>query len=1061
MKTKPIIKKLCIFLLLSLTCFAQVREPEIFPFKNKNIILLQTVGGFNFDNDEFLDILGIAAKTDESGQPVRGSTFLVHLEESVTKDFNVVWKYQIPKDIRGDFTDITVADLDNDQLPELCATLNVVESSQNGDPYWLYIFEYTNGIKTENLVTFSQSGELAMRQRPLFVENGDFNGDGNQDLIISSGSPARGISVISVRGELDEKNLYFLYQSSDLDILDGMLPFRAMIAELDTLPGVEMLIFGGKSKLQASVFSYSSMIKPILGYTFSNTYRNQVDITKITTGDIDGNGYSEVVIPQKQGGALLLWKDTNILKSDFLFPAEISLEALAVIDKNSNGLDEIIFHQKNSTGIVEYEYDLSGYISDFSAYSRSVSVNHLLNNMKYLSINPVVTYSGKQAGSVIIPFFNPHYDQHGLCYWQFEENNGFAEKNIVDEVLVEIDSALTKIDSTLLDGEKPLFSELNNILGEYSGFDGEETNLSPVTESHEALRVQNLPKPDILAHVGEKVIHKLKIPGLSLENIQGLRFDVNTPEGMAFNLSNQVFEWVPADSQLGLYNVQAAFSWGEQEISKSFSIYVNDPPKITTKVKKRGVIQIGESFLLNISQEDQNENPAVFYKMLDYPSGASINQKGQITWKPSFNQVDWFDFIIEVSDGFDMAVIDFSLFVNHPVSIESKAPDLTTVGEPYAYTPVIIDKNRGVFLPDYVMSPKITDWQNSAVFETKILEGNTIKNLASYSERFNKEIDISPLKDYGLVETLTDESKLIFYFSGNTEKLPDPSKAIKAFFGHLKLSIPRYTKPVRIYLYNYNLKEGPVGMQMSPFGKIRWTPNNQQYDFQTLSYTVTDGFFTAEEHAQIYVNHVPTIVSTPEEKGYVNRHWEYDVKVTDLNTDSKIQYTLINEPSGMVISTEGKISWRPTEIQINEHQFTIIASDGMSQDKQECRIFVNIKPKILSIPKPVAVAGLEYEYQFRAKDPNGDPIVYKAMKLPTGARFDPTTGLLVWKPDKKQKGVNNIVLEVVDSHGESAVQEFQIHVFHNPGGKGRSFIKTSLSVIGFAGIVGAIVYLVI
>jgi len=83
------------------------------------------------------------------------------------------------------------------------------------------------------------------------------------------------------------------------------------------------------------------------------------------------------------------------------------------------------------------------------------------------------------------------------------------------------------------------------------------------------------------------------------------------------------------------------------------------------------------------------------------------------------------------------------------------------------------------------------------------------------------------------------------------------------------------------------------------------------------------------------------------------------------------------------------------------------------------------------------------------------------MKLPTGARFDPTTGLLVWKPDKKQKGVNNIVLEVVDSHGESAVQEFQIHVFHNPGGKGRSFIKTSLSVIGFAGIVGAIVYLVI
>ncbi|MFA7564256.1 MAG: putative Ig domain-containing protein, partial [Candidatus Neomarinimicrobiota bacterium] len=123
---------------------------------------------------------------------------------------------------------------------------------------------------------------------------------------------------------------------------------------------------------------------------------------------------------------------------------------------------------------------------------------------------------------------------------------------------------------------------------------------------------------------------------------------------------------------------------------------------------------------------------------------------------------------------------------------------------------------------------------------------------------------------------------------------------------------------------------------------------------------------------------------------------------------------------------------------------------------QKVHLFVNVKPKITSVPKPVALTNLKYEYKLEAEDANNDKLTYKAVRLPKYASFDPTTGMLVWTPRKDQIGANDIVLKVTDSHGGSTLHEFQVHVFANPARR-HSFLRRTISLLTIAGVIYLVV----
>lgn len=1051
----------------SKSLMTQIREPNIFPFPQDNSILFKTAGVYNFDNDDYFDIVGIASRIDRKGNKIARSTYLVHLESSASGDLNVMWKFGIPDNLNGDFTDITVCDIDGDGQPEISAIINISEIISGESPGSLYIFKYSDGFTKEPTTVVSLTNILSARPRPIYIDSGDMNGDGKSDLVVSSVGPGRGLSIVEFEGPSSIETPRILFQSSELKVLLGILQYRAISASLDTFPGEDLMIFGGKKNLEVEVYRFDFRNPPIFTYTLKEINRSDVDLSKIVWGDLDGDELDEILVPLKSGGAYLLYIEDNKLKARILFPKEIKLSTVAIMDLNSNGREEILFQQPVRPEINEFEFNVAGSISDLSSYKTHSYSDPLISDIRYLNIVPVLSASNKNVGSIVVPYFNPNLTRHGLFFWLIKDIYPLSDLGIVNEVLDEIDITLAKKDTLSKLQKVKLYSEADLLFSQFQGLEGEEVALAslpkrggiPSTEQSKEMF-----KPDLVVHVGEALQYVISLAGLTLSDTSNLNMNIKMPDGMKFDLTNCFFTWVPADTQLGLHKINAQFTWGSKKVTQSFTVYVNDPPKITSTLPVRDIIQIGGTFRTQIEVIDRNKDAQLIFKLIDSPDGANIGPDGEILWKPSFNQADWYDFAVGVSDGFDFDRIDFALFVNHPVSIESVAPNIIAVKKPYTYTPLIKDNNKGFYVPWYSVSPRITDWKKTGIYETAILDDTVRGNLSKLIVRYKKtylaepsanetEIQPSRAEPDSIPDVFEDQNKLVFVFRKDMDKEPTAAEIINTFFNNLNMSIPKYASPVRRHWYTYTLKESPRGMKMNNQGVIEWTPAQDQFDFQSLSYTVSDGYFSAEENAQIYVNYPPTIISTPDSIANVNSLWQYEIKVTDLNTDAKLTYELIKALDGMVISPQGVVSWSPTELQINRHIFSVRVSDGMAKDIQKAVVFVNVKPRILSVPKPVALTGLKYEYLLEAEDPNGDAMVYKAVRLPKSATFDPGSHIFVWMPKKNQKGVNDVVFDVVDSHGGSTPQEFQIHVFQNPSGKKFSFFWSGISIVALIGVI--------
>ena len=174
---------------------AQSDQPLIFSFKQNHTVLYKIAKCSNCDNDENFDVIGIAGLVDSHGQLVPRSTYLVHLEESENSDFTVQWSYNLPQDIKGDFTDIAVINWNN--VPAIIAVLNITEAGTGPDPGWLLLFEYSDGFSKEPTIRMTTDTVLPIRPRPRYLSVGDLDHDEQSDLIISSSSPNRSISVVT------------------------------------------------------------------------------------------------------------------------------------------------------------------------------------------------------------------------------------------------------------------------------------------------------------------------------------------------------------------------------------------------------------------------------------------------------------------------------------------------------------------------------------------------------------------------------------------------------------------------------------------------------------------------------------------------------------------------------------------------------------------------------------------------------------------------------------------------------------------------------------------------
>jgi hypothetical protein len=109
-------------------------------------------------------------------------------------------------------------------------------------------------------------------------------------------------------------------------------------------------------------------------------------------------------------------------------------------------------------------------------------------------------------------------------------------------------------------------------------------------------------------------------------------------------------------------------------------------------------------------------------------------------------------------------------------------------------------------------------------------------------------------------------------------------------------------------------------------------------------------------------------------------------------------------------------------------RFTIVPTDGAADGsvyQSDTLVIPNAPPRLFSQP-PAQFEAREYLYQVEARDPDGDPLVYRLEQAPAGMTINPATGVVTWPLTGVRPGDYSLKIVVADSEGAEVYQEFSL-----------------------------------
>ena len=160
----------------------------------------------------------------------------------------------------------------------------------------------------------------------------------------------------------------------------------------------------------------------------------------------------------------------------------------------------------------------------------------------------------------------------------------------------------------------------------------------------------------------------------------------------------------------------------------------------------------------------------------------------------------------------------------------------------------------------------------------------------------------------------------------------------------------------------------------------------------------------------------------------------FQLRATDSDLPPQpLTYRLISGPAGLTVSTNGIVSWRPTEAQgPSTNRVRVDVHDGVEGTSQEFDIVVqeqNLPPAWTAPGTRRVSEGLRLSFQLKATDADlpAQPLTYRLVSGPTGLTVS-TNGLLSWTPTQQQGPSTNRVRVSVSDTFTSATQDFDILV---------------------------------
>jgi hypothetical protein len=229
----------------------------------------------------------------------------------------------------------------------------------------------------------------------------------------------------------------------------------------------------------------------------------------------------------------------------------------------------------------------------------------------------------------------------------------------------------------------------------------------------------------------------------------------------------------------------------------------------------------------------------------------------------------------------------------------------------------------------------------------------------------------------------------------------------------------------------YILASAPTNAVMSAEGVITWTPTEAQGpSTNTFVTVVADNGIPSRSATNVFTVIVNEVNSAPVLPALGSRTIDEltTLVVTNTATDSdlpvnRLTYALASAPTNAVISSEGIISWTPTEAQgpATNTFITIVTDDGVPS-RSATNSFtvvvneVNTRPTLQAIPDQSVHYGTPISIQAVASDPDlpRNLLTFSIAQGPTDLSINPTNGLITWTPAQTQVGTHPVQIRVSD-----------------------------------------------
>jgi hypothetical protein len=1021
-----IVKKLYLFLFLFSSIYTQ------------GLRTVHMEGTYDLDGDGLQEFA-----TVEKGFLNNNSVSLVRYYEISEAGYQQMnWELKAPDGLLGNFVDVELGDLDGDGIPELITVSNLAEPNQNELLQPIAFYYSWDGEKFNETAgsVLNLSSDLNFVRAHNFSLI-DYDGDMDQEIAVSLGSPLREIVILDINEEGDWKVVQTLklngmrsgigaiYVSSiDWD-RDGYDEIIALSPEGEILRTQPFYNLGGELVMG------SSQETPIPGL-------DGLISTGITNSDWDKDGFEDLLLPFFNGDIVSLSLFEDFLSVEKLPIDGGPLSSIQLSDFNQDSHDDLLLIS-GDMNILSITY---GTASGFSEESEYFTLeDESVKNAQVFYALPISSL-GIYTGRVI------------AAGWDGEETALF---------ITELGFGPEPDKPVVANSER----EQEDVLDVFPFIAKDEILLPKIPKPLETMG-QPLPEGILPKHVltvNQSFAYTL--PEEKEKEFYSFRWLQPPPKGMFFHYDSRSIRWVPDEMQLGAYKLSyhVEKKLGEEVVPTSsdqdslitykvipnlegdderFWLYVNDPPLISSEPLGTEFVA-GDLFYYKPLILDRNPDAKISLYLESKPSGMIINNNEAISWQTDSSHINVYEIRLTASDGFDRATQSFSLFARAGVKILSEANLDAEIDRPYRY--------------------KVDIWRPD-------LE-HILKFDLAYSPD-GMEIDNAGLITWTPGVTQIDTQKFMVKISHGVAV---DSQGVSLYVNHppviedapLKMNVvslgEEYRFKINITDPNneddliYTALEMPEGMRMDPYGgMIVWEPTRENIDFSNLIIDVSDGRTSRLVEASFFVNAPIDIVSIPAMQGSVGNAYEYQVMTTDLNKGALLLYD-------EVVPLERVENFRIYSVQINDDIYienidryitdwlnapAVYLTDQGLIDSLSLEVSrLNLKKYVHSIfwesdrlnvivealdDKTVAIKDILWEF-FQGNKGRPPKILARRMsslkytltEFPDGMEVDEYTGIISWTPTQEQVDKQKVSYVVSDGYAKDE-QSFEIYVNHQP-----------------------------